>query len=453
MRRYFLFILLFFSTCLFCSCKKYLSAIPDKKLAIPSTTEDLQAILDNYRSMNSSFPFAAEILSDHYYFTTPVFLGITNETHRNYYCWLPTEEADAWVGIYAPVRNANVVLDNIDRIAATAPEPLSLKGVKGAALFFRAFSYQLGAELFGQPYKASTAPTDGGLALRLTAAIEVPTTRSSMAATYQQIIADAMEAIPLLPANPLAKTRPSQPAAYALLARAYLCMQQYDSALKYSNNALLLYGDSLLDFNSLSASATAPIKRFNAEVIFHARSAVTGTINPNRAIIDSVLYKSYQANDLRKVIYYKTASDGTATFKGDYDGSGSNSGYVFCGFVTDELLLTRAECYARAGNSVAALQDLNKLLQSRWKAGFFVPVTAADAQEALSFILTERRKELLFRGTRWMDLRRLKDDPFFSVTPSRFVNGQSFSLPPNSPRYALRIPESIITITGMPQNP
>lgn len=451
MKPFFLFCL--FITGLFSSCKKYLSEIPDKKLAIPSTPADLQAILDNYRGMSSFYPFAPEILADNYYMTTSSFLSITNETYRNYYTWQPTTESEAWPGVYGPVGDANVVLDNVDRIAAATPGSSSLNEVKGAALFFRAFSFQLGAELFGQPYRSATAETDAGIALRLTASIEEPTTRATMAATYRQIISDAKKAIPLLPVTPLIKTRPSQPAACALLARAYLCMQQYDSAFTYADAALSLYGDSLMNFNSLSATATAPIKRFNAEVIFHARSAVTGTLNPGRAIIDSLLFRSYHANDLRRTIYYKAATDGTATFKGDYDGSGTSSGYVFCGLVTDELLLTRAECLARAGKTAEALQDLNKLLRSRWKTGLFTNYTAATPQEALALVLTERRKELLFRGTRWMDLRRLKDDPAFSVTPKRFVNNLNYELTPGSLRYTLRIPESIIAITGMQQNP
>ena len=448
-----LFLFCLFITGFFSSCKKYLSEIPDKKLAIPATVADLQAILDNYRVMNNFYPYASEILADNYYMTTSSFLSLTNETHRNYYTWQPTPESEAWVGIYAPARDANVVLDNVERISKATPDASSLNEVEGGALFFRAFSFQLGAELFGQPYRSATAETDGGIALRLTASVEEPTKRSSMAATYQQIITDAKKAISLLPVTPTIKTRPSQPAACALLARAYLCMQQYDSAFKYADAALNLYGDSLMNFNSLQPTATAPIKRFNTEVIFHARTFTTGTINPGRAIIDSFLYRTYHANDLRKAIYYKTAADGTATFKGDYDGAGTNTGYVFCGFVTDELLLTRAECFARAGKIFESLQDLNKLLRSRWKSGLFTDYTAATPQEALTLVLVERRKELLFRGTRWMDLRRLKDDPVLSVTPQRFADNQMYSLPPNSPRYSLRIPATIINITGMPQNP
>jgi hypothetical protein len=121
--------------------------------------------------------------------------------------------------------------------------------------------------------------------------------------------------------------------------------------------------------------------------------------------------------------------------------------------VLDEMYLVRAEAYARAGQVGPAMADLNKLLKSRWQNGSFVPFTAGDQQAALTLILAERRKELISRGTRWTDLRRLKDDPIFSVTPKRMLSGQAYTLLPSSPRYTLLIPASVINLSGMQQNP
>ena len=66
--------------------------------------------------------------------------------------------------------------------------------------------------------------------------------------------------------------------------------------------------------------------------------------------------------------------------------------------------------------------------------------------------LKERRKELLFRGLRWSDLKRYNRDGA-GISLERTVNGTTYTLPPNDLRYAIAIPEDIIKMTGMPQNP
>jgi len=112
----------------------------------------------------------------------------------------------------------------------------------------------------------------------------------------------------------------------------------------------------------------------------------------------------------------------------------------------------RAECFARAGNTAAALNDLNTLIQKRWKTGTFIPFTAANPQQALNIILTERRKELIFRDLRWIDIKRLNKEGA-AIIIKRIINGQTYQLEPNDNRYALPLPLDIINLTGIQQNP
>ena len=169
--------------------------------------------------------------------------------------------------------------------------------------------------------------------------------------------------------------------------------------------------------------------------------------NVSRLIIDTILYKTYNTNDLRLQLFFKVSS-GVNTYKGSYGGSST----FFNGLTTDELYLIRAECYARLNNKDAALSDLNALLVKRWKTGTFVPYTAASADEALKVILHERRKELIYRGLRWMDLRRLNQDSRFAAILQRNLNGIIYTLPPNDPKYVLPIPDLVIQLSGIEQN-
>ncbi|HTM98670.1 MAG TPA: RagB/SusD family nutrient uptake outer membrane protein, partial [Pedobacter sp.] len=88
----------------------------------------------------------------------------------------------------------------------------------------------------------------------------------------------------------------------------------------------------------------------------------------------------------------------------------------------------------------------------RYKTGTYLPYTIGNTINVLALILAERRKELICRGTRWMDLKRLNLEPANATTLTRNVNGLTYTLLPNSKRYALPIPDEEILISGLPQN-
>lgn len=432
------------------SCGKFLDAKPDDRLAVPNTIADLQALLDD-NNMNTRYTYAQELAADNFYLTTDDWQTL-DPVYRDIYNWQKNDQTfEQWAPPYQSMLNANIVMDNIDEVQHSTGEQEAWNNVKGSALFFRSFYFYGLAQVFSLPYNKSNAASSLGIPLRLNADYTEPSVRATTEQTYQQIITDLQLAASLLPVTPAIKSRPSKPAAYGLLARVCLDMQEYEKAGAYADSCLQLY-DRLIDYNTIDAAAEMPFARFNDEVLFEAVSPNV-TLAPSVCRIDTLLYAAYAANDLRREIYF-TNSAGFISFKGDYYGLGtSSSGIIFTGIVTDEVYLVKAECQARAGNTTTAMQVLNDLLLTRWRAGSFVPFSAASPADALRKILTERRKELLFRGARWSDLRRLKDDPQFSVTPVRLLDGQRYELAPGSPRYALQLPRSVIEKTGMPQNP
>jgi len=225
-------------------------------------------------------------------------------------------------------------------------------------------------------------------------------------------------------------------------------MQDYRDALLNADSCIALY-PGLIDYNTLSTTATYPFVLFNSEVIFHSSMASYTSLTQSKLLVDSALYSYYGSNDLRSTLFFKAVSGGH-TFKGSYYG-GSR---MFEGIASDEVYLIRAECYARTGNSQSAINDLNNLLIMRYKTGTYIPYsTSMTSENALRLILQERHKELVFRGIRWSDLRRLNLDSGFAVTMSKTFNGQNYSLPPNDIRYVLPIPPNEILISGFPQNP
>lgn len=440
------------------SCKKYLDKKPDQRLAIPSSIQDLQSLLDNYLQVNHRDPFAGELSADDYYLTTDDFLGL-NEVERNMYTWgksnlfAPGIDND-WARCYNNVNRANQVLLNIDKIERLPNDGAGWNNAKGHALFLRARSFLFVVSLWSAAYDMASASTDPGIPLRLNPDFNEASTRASVQQSYDQVIADLKQSISLLPDISLHTIRPSKAAAMGTLARTYLWMRNYDSCFKYADLCLQLKSD-LKDYNELSALSTFPfsgLQYSNPEDIVNF--SITGppaSLNPSRAKIDSGLYQSYDTNDLRREIFFRTntgVNTGTFAFKGSYAGNS----VLYDGIATNEIWLMRAECYARSGNKVAALLDLNTLLIKRWNNTVpYIPITAIDAREALDKILMERRKELVMRGLRWMDIKRLNKEGA-NITLQRNVNNQGYTLVPNDKKYALPIPDDVISLSGMQQN-
>lgn len=425
------------------SCNKYLDAKPDKTLVVPATVQDFQAILDNTTKMNRYYPFTTELAADNIYLTTADWNART-ATQHNVYIWdkdvFNDNEQNDWFLPYVIVYYANVVLDKAAAVNGT-------ENVRGQALFFRSYAFYELLQVFAQPY-GSNAAAVAGIPLRLSPDLNIPTARANLQQCCDQIIADTKKAAALLPVTQLFKTRPSKAAAYGLLARTYLTMYDYPAALLYADSALQL-NNTLMDFNSLNAAAAAPVALFNTEDLFHA--ALNGATALTQAVakVDSNLYRSYQLNDLRRTVFFKDNGNGSYAFKGSYEGSD----VCYNGLAVDEMYLIRAECLARTGQTNAAMNDLNTLMLKRWKAGTFVAFTATDNNDALVKIITERRKELLMRGLRWTDLKRLNKEQQFAVTLTRFVNNTTYTLPPDDSRYTLQIPVAVINLTGIEQNP
>lgn len=435
----------------FTSCKKYLDAKSDKLLSTPETIADLQALLDD-QALNRALRGLNEG-ADEYYATTPDLLRF-DDIEQQGYIW--DKQANGifgsydWNSQYKNVFTVNTVLDNLQKIPATGQEE-KWNNVKGSALFWRAhYFYQL-AQIYAKQYDKATAATDAGIALRVTSDFNKPTVRASVQETYDRIVQDINEAIPLLPKSPKNSERPGRPAAFALLARINMIMGNFSAAKINCDSCLNLY-NTLLDYNTIPnlSAETSPFPRMNAEVIFDLVDGVSNILNGySIAKIDSTLYQSFADNDLRKIGFFKDNGDGTYRFKGNYTGE---IYYLFNGIATDEMYLMRAECNARLGNTETAMQDLNTLLKKRYDPSF-VELTASTPEAALLVILSERKKELIYRGLRWVDLRRLNKEPQFQVTLKREFNGIVYTLLPNDLKYVYLIPQDVIRMSGIAQNP
>lgn len=429
------------------SCNKYLDVKPDKTMVIPTTLTDLQALLNNAGYMNRSEEAMPEMSADNYYLSDDAFNALSEISRKNY-LWDEDQLGGAgWSLYYKSVLYANQVLETLSDIEGAEDQKEILKG---KALFFRANAYYQLAQNFTEPYQKENASQKLGLPLRLSPGISEPSVRASLQETYDRILQDFTDATKLLP-NGLNEitTQPNKAAAYFGLARTYLLMGEYEKALNFSDSSLRIY-NSLINYNDLDVEAANPISLFNEEIIYFSQYNTAILLRNNTCNVDTNLYELYSENDLRKRALFDMRKDGTIRFKGNYAGDDSQG--IFNGMTTAEMLLIKAECQLRLGGLKDGENTLNKLLINRFENGKFQPVIFRDMQEGIRQIIEERRKELLFRGSRWTDLRRFNLEKDFQRTIYRNIGAKTYELHPNDKRYVFRIPEDVIVATGMQQN-
>jgi hypothetical protein len=269
------------------------------------------------------------------------------------------------------------------------------------------------------------------------------------------VLQDLKEARGLLPAElPVNRNQPCLMAVDALLARIGLTMQDYVMAEKYADSCLYHY-KTLMNYNSYSTTSPQPFKANNEETLFATTIVQTypaSRVGANTFIsMDTVLLKKYSTNDLRAALFFgRITSTGQTIMKRGYYGAGIS--FPFTGLATDEVYLVKAECAARRNAIDTCLHYLNALLVNRYKPNTFTDLTATTGQEALELALWERRKELVWRGLRWDDLARLNKEGAYSITLTRVLDGQVYTLSPNSSKYIFNIPADEIALSGIQQN-
>jgi tetratricopeptide (TPR) repeat protein len=440
------------------SCKKYLDKRPDLSLVSPVTLKDAQALLDYSSRMNANVtPSFIEASADDYFLLAPSFDSY-NERLQDAYTWklFHYNFPNDWASCYQPVYVSNYCLELTGKIKENDANQSLWKNVHGSALFYRSYYFLELLMTYTKAYNEATSKSDLGIPLRQTSDFNEPSVRSNLYDGYHLITSDVRTAAVELPDLPAHVQRPSKCAAYALLARTYLMMNQFDSALKYANKSLEIKSD-LIDYNmtpcgdcditgSVTSSANV-FKKYNSETVFYTE--MNGHVSSHssfKALIDTTLYDSYIDDDLRKTLFF-TGSNGYHKFKGSY----TRSSIFFTGITTAEMFLVSAECYARLHDVNKAIKQLNTLLKNRISSGTFSPVIAIDETDALKMVLEERRKELIFRGLRWSDIKRY-NEMGASITLRRIINGATYTLAPNANYYALPLPDDIIRITGMKQN-
>lgn len=460
---------------LFTSCNKWLDLQPKGKILLTSA-EEYGMLFDNITSYGIS---DIAYLNDEGWVnaqTVASVWGAPNLTTANFLYLMDYDRslnADGNSGtngttmyqtLYQRIaRVANTIIYEKDDMSGTEAEKAT---VIAESKMLRAYAYFLLINMYAKPYDKATAANDGGVPLKLDPYIETQPepAKSTVAEVYQQIEKDIDEAIPDLNANAKTPYRFNKAAAYALKAKVYLFKKEYDACIAAALQSYQLNHQVYDLVNLVSASTnrpSTPLYATGEENLFFAASAIS-YIYIGQELID--LYKTgLQANgqsgnvsDVRLNLYKQPA----ATIK-DYKSMlawvPNSKEYApnTVGITTTEVMLMLAECYARKGQYELAKEYLKPYLTSRYKNYDHSSFSLANnVEDAVKFVIGERRKELNRGINRFLDLRRLNTEPAYQKTISRLfpadpvatpnVPQQNFTLPVRSPLYILPFPSKAI---------
>lgn len=457
------FSILLLSALLLASCESFVDIVP-KGQTIPTTVDNFGDMMNNGSVAMGGDNYAftdicycvnfIEFLSDD--FTAPdnpasayysVFRNnafVYNTIIWNNEIWSAADEDQNWNGLYKSNYIANFVLDNIDD--AEPGVSYTRETVKARALFHRAFNYFELANLYGKQYNAATASTDLAVPLVLESNINNQYPRATVAEVYDQILKDLDLAIQLFDnTNPEFNNLPGKAAAYALRARTYLWMQDYDKAYADATAALNLRS-TLINYNTLFQYMPG-IPAYGI-----------GGYDTNRTTNPEILYLRYKTESLlgpysdKLMAITDTQNDLRWTiFMGALEMAGMlepvNWVRILNGGINiAEVWLIKAEAALRKSSSDvnAALEALNHLRQNRYAAATYAPITTTDKNALLTEILNEWRRELVYTDLSFLNKKRLNADPATANPMTRTIYGQSYTMPVGDPRWNLLIPYNVM---------
>ncbi len=461
------------------SCNKFLDIKPKDKL-IPTTETDFENMLNSGTMVNYGDYFW-DLLSDDAFLPEgdPGNLYSVQQLYgRRIYTFniQPYDQGAndfLWSEGYKRIFYCNTIINNI--LTSTEGADADKKSARAEALLARAMEHLQLVNVYAQHYDSATAASEPGVPLALVADINAKFKRNTVKEVYDQVISDLNEAVPDLPLkHKYTKFRACKAGAYAALARTYLFMGDYTDAQKNADLALSLQSE-LADMNQYQVIIPGPFPnvpgapvgwtnipdaQLNTETIV-ARHFLRPFGLGMSVCASPELTALFTPDDARWNLYYADGWPpappynymkryGVRIFlRGDYYSNYLN---------VPEMYLTRAECYARAGNLTAALDDVNTLRKNRIAPATYKAFTPADfnndGEKVLRFVLDERRRELAFTGMRIIDLKRLNKEPRFQKTYTHVAEGTTYTLAPGSNNYLRQLwPSATVFNPDWPLNP
>jgi starch-binding outer membrane protein, SusD/RagB family len=446
------------------SCKKELDLRPTDSIDDLRAFKDVNDLQQGLNGVNSSF--GAGLVSNYYIASLLADeVKISNENRGQgqfAFKWeINSQEDDvtsAYGTFYRAIDRANRTLAaSINISGATPAEETQKKRVVAELTAFRAMAH---FHLLTRHMPAGYDAAAPGVPIVKVSSLSGKPSRNTVGEVVSFIETElaAARAVAELPNTTTASLQIGKAAIAAYQARVALLKRDFTAAAQFATDAITLSGTTLATRAQFPAVFTDAI---NTEVLLRFRN----NYSPQVLWRDVNGDVFFEPADKLKAQYNRTADIRFLTYFGsDLAGGQEDTSIVikfpgssFSPQINDvkdiriaEMYLIRAEARAELNNLNGAADDINLIRNARILNNVNVSFVTRD--EAISFIMNERYRELPFEGFRFFDLKRR------SLGVQRFASDVQSAiwqnLAGNDYRMALPIPNAeILANPNTTQNP
>ena len=458
------FIVLMLSTS---GCTNFLGVIP-KGQKIPKTLEDYNAFIRN----NFSYHYYD---SDQLYilmgdvFQTPTAVSSPSLTRTHYLADESVKRVDVMGGVdkqpyfggYEGIFAWNLIIEEGSIVTDGTVEERNRLIAQARVL--RAMHYFYLTNYYADQYSQSTRE-NLSVPLVTSPTVDAPSPQVTLEEMYGFLIEDLQQALREgLPTRSESILHPNLATGYGMLARVYLSMGNYEQALHYSSLALE-QNDRLYDWIGYYMNDRA---RFDDPKNYVSR--VNG--NPETDNVENYIYgygstrgwmglrslsyaistdraALFEPGDTRLLTHWKfrTSAKGYSCYVGIYSVEMNRGGVR-----APEMYYIKAECLARKGDAAnisEAMDLVNAVRKTRILPEYYKPWSANSTEEAVKLIIRDKANEYIQNQVIYCDYRRLNKDPKYARNFTREVDGNTYTLQPDSHLWIMPFHPDVMSNPG-----
>ena len=438
--------LLFTAICLLAaSCEDYLNIKP-KKQEIPSTLEDFISFFNEEYMLYSAHIYPnmtiGMLMGEYYY----AYINYYSETDLDYivYYWTngdryahQTTSTD-FSYYYRGVAVANQIIDGVTK--AVGCNESDRQSAIASARILRVMKLFNACQFFADAYNPKSADQKLSVPLILSSEADAAYTQPTLKEFYEFMVKELTEATECesLPNMGATILTPGKGAGYAMLARVYLQMWEYEKALDTAEKALSINNSLFNWVDHYNENYDAYFKEWTytkmlpsvmeydfCENYYYGHG--TSTYSTWIHHIPTVAGELFENGDC----FFKCNWILEPWYGGTYYHATSSGYYNFGGLRSVEQYYIKAECQARLGSVDGACQTLNQVRKNLIDPEIYSDFKTTSAEEAIKKIRDSKHSALTGTIMPFADAKRFNAEGKYPVRPKKIINGEEVYLEPN----------------------